>query len=398
MPEHVMFKMKIAFVTIHFTKNVGIGGPVYEVACWLAQNKNVEVHIFTSTVPDSENNRFIYHTVPVINKTGPLKSISFSITSAVMLYINKLIGRKFDVIHSLNRTLYKTDVVSCCGCDRAGLEIAEELAKKDIHLYSRKFIRKYRLVLPVLEYNFKSGYYSSMIATSSKIKRELINYYSIPPEKINVIPRGVDSERFKPPDSALHKNKTREKHAISEKQFVFLFVGTPFISKGLLQLIKAFSLIEDDSAVLLCIGNDPKGYKIASQWIGNNTVAGSRILFVKPVRKIEHYYGAADALIHPSYYDAFGLVIIEAMASGLPVIASKECGAVDIIKNGENSIILKDVTDEKELSKEMSLLMKNPDYRKCLGENARKTAINYSWDKICPRISDVYEEISQSEQ
>jgi UDP-glucose:(heptosyl)LPS alpha-1,3-glucosyltransferase len=105
------------------------------------------------------------------------------------------------------------------------------------------------------------------------------------------------------------------------------------------------------------------------------------VRFLQPSRDVVKFYAAADAYIGPSLEDAYGLPILEAMACGLPVIASSRAGASEILRNAENGFILRNPEDIHELAALLRRLYSDPNLRGRLGEEAARTAAEQSWDR-----------------
>ena len=107
---------------------------------------------------------------------------------------------------------------------------------------------------------------------------------------------------------------------------------------------------------------------------------------------LPYYYSAADILIMPSYYESFGMVALEAMACGTPVIASQVGGLAFLVQDGITGFVVPggDVTA---LAKTLTKLIQQPELRARLGKQAAEYASWYSWDKIATRIKAVYEEL-----
>src|SRR3712207_9303217 len=102
------------------------------------------------------------------------------------------------------------------------------------------------------------------------------------------------------------------------------------------------------------------------------------------------YYSAADITIMPSHYESFGLVAVESMASGTPVIASNVGGLSYTVKDGETGFLVPEENHFK-LAEQVHTLLKNPDLRQRMGEQATMHAQQYSWRNIASRIIDLYD-------
>jgi UDP-glucose:(heptosyl)LPS alpha-1,3-glucosyltransferase len=117
------------------------------------------------------------------------------------------------------------------------------------------------------------------------------------------------------------------------------------------------------------------------------------VVFTGVTREVEKYYMAADIFILPSRFDTFGLVVLEAMAAGLPVIISHNVGARDLVEPGVNGFVLSEDPSISERAKSLTSLL-DPEKRKLMGENGRKVACLHSWDKTADRVADLYRQIA----
>ncbi len=105
------------------------------------------------------------------------------------------------------------------------------------------------------------------------------------------------------------------------------------------------------------------------------------------------YYAASDVLLLPSLYEPFGLSILEAMASGLPVLVSRDSGAAELINDGVDGLLINDPTDVAEISAKLGALLKDADLRTRLGKQARRAALQYPWDRVARETEEVYERV-----
>jgi len=115
-----------------------------------------------------------------------------------------------------------------------------------------------------------------------------------------------------------------------------------------------------------------------------------RIIFVPHSSNLWEYYAASDIFVFPTIYEPFGLVIVEAMASGLPVITSRVAGAAALIIDGVNGLLLRASSDVNGLAAKIELLLSNAELRKTMGERARETAEKFSWDQVAQKTLEVY--------
>ncbi len=182
----------------------------------------------------------------------------------------------------------------------------------------------------------------------------------------------------------------RERHSIGDDVSVILFVGGDWDRKGLAHAIKAFSLLNCPEAVLLIIGS---GDVVAYQQIARDYGVEGKVIFVGQSKEVWQYYAASDALVLPTFNEAFGLVVLEAMSSGLPVLVSSLAGASELVNDGVNGLIINDPSDALEIATKLGTMLFDENLRMSLGKEARQTALKYTWDLVAQRHIEVYEAI-----
>jgi len=227
-----------------------------------------------------------------------------------------------------------------------------------------------------------------IIVMSNALKEEIMKNYAIGSNKIETIYSATDNEFFNPKHKKTYKSKIRKKLGFSLTDKVMIFVGNPFQRKGLEYLIKALPKIRD--AKLLVMGRDNKEpYIELAERIG----VADRVVFGGFTPDINQYFAAADIFVFPTLYEPFGLVILEAMASGLPVITSRTAGAAELIEDGKEGLLLDDPASPKEIAEKVNYLIDNNLINK-IGRNARKKAEKYTWEKTAEEMEKVFEEVA----
>jgi UDP-glucose:(heptosyl)LPS alpha-1,3-glucosyltransferase len=201
-----------------------------------------------------------------------------------------------------------------------------------------------------------------------------------------VIHHGVDLQLFAPANRQRWRSEVRAQYSLPDDVMVFLYVGD--LRKGANRGIQALSQV-DHGRLLLVSRSSTDSY----QRIADEAGVGGRVLFSGPTNQIERIYAAADAFVCPTPYDAFGMVVSEAMACGLPVIVSREAGASELIQHGVNGLLLEDVTSVPELARHMRSLLQAPRWAAELGDAARKSVEPMSWDAVARQTMRVYQEL-----
>ena len=214
-----------------------------------------------------------------------------------------------------------------------------------------------------------------IIAISDMVKRDMMEWYKIPEDRIEVVYNGVDIERFHPRNRK-YRSEVRRRHKIGE-EFVILFVSNNFRMKGLGYLMKALAnLKKEDSPPLklLVLGRDRMGpYLRLAKKLG----ILEEIIFTGSTHEPEKYYASADLLVHPTFYDACSLTVLEALASGLPVITTSSNGASGMIRQREEGWVIDDIRDVRELALAIRYFF-NDDIRRRMAHQGRCKAETYS--------------------
>ena len=231
----------------------------------------------------------------------------------------------------------------------------------------------------------------AVICNSEMVKQELLDTYDIAKDKIHVIYNAVDLDFFNPAVKQTLGGQTRQHLGLSEKEKIFLFVGSGFERKGLGQLIPAFAELPGDCH-LVVVGKDNH----ASHYIRLAKSCGmrERIHFTGMQPDIRRFYAAADAFVLPTLYDAFANTVLEAMACGLPVLTGNKCGAVDIIENGKNGFVC-DPVDKTALAECLKRLQSD-ELRLSMGTAGRKTVEKMKMDRMRENLLSLYRNVLES--
>ena len=185
------------------------------------------------------------------------------------------------------------------------------------------------------------------------------------------IPNGVDVKRFEPQARLQRRSAARAELRLGPETFALLLIGNDWRKKGLQTLIEALNECRDLPIKLLVVGKDDvKPFEATIHRFG----LLDRVKFLAPSEDVMKFYAAADAYAGPSLEDAYGLPVIEAMASGLPVIASINAGVSEVINDGLNGLLLSEATNFLELAGLIRRLVGDRSLREQLARNAVSTA------------------------
>ncbi len=245
----------------------------------------------------------------------------------------------------------------------------------------------YRLIM-ALEKRIYTRPDVTIAAVSGLTAREVIRHYRRGRNDVQVVHNSVDTARFTPETRKRLRDRARSELGISPSHFCLVLVGNDWKKKGLETLITALSDLPLSRVLALVVGrDDPSPFRSLLKQYGVET----SVRFLPPRPDVEYYYAAADVYVGPSLHDSFALPPLEAMACGLPVITSANNGGAEIITHGVDGFVLNDPRDAKELAHLIRLLHQNPELRHRIGENAARTARQYTWDKNAAEMVKLFE-------
>ena len=241
-----------------------------------------------------------------------------------------------------------------------------------------------------------------IVASTDIEKNQLENLYGADPEKIEVIPPGVDLSHFYPipPDEA------KEFVGVPADKRMILFVGRIEPLKGVRTLMKAIGHLSDNGEAEenLCLaviggdlqdkdGNDSDEMKLLCQ-LRDEYGLNDMVTFLGKQSQdtLPYYYSAAEMVIMPSYYESFGMVALESMACGTPVIASHVGGLIHLVEDGVTGYHVP-VDDPTALSNRIAALIKDKALRYRMGHDAFAFAKKYDWGIITKKMIRLYSDL-----
>lgn len=299
-----------------------------------------------------------------------------------------------DLVAGFTRLL-RQDVVRCCGGSHAGY--LETLAAADPGLRStvRRLHPHHRSILAIERRQYRPGNFLKVSAISNVVKADLMRVYGLPDSAIEVIADGVDIVRFNPGLRERHRASVRATHGIPAQAGVALFVGNGFRRKGLETLLRALALLPDRTCHVLVVGDDPD--RIRYRKLAGQLGLENRVVFAGSRPDTETYYGAADCLVLPAVQEAFGNVVLEALATGLPAVVSACAGASETLKNGLEMGLLNNPLDPAELAGRMQSVLAWARSGGAAGP-ARLMAETYSLDRCLLRTEALFQKVLLEKQ
>ena len=235
----------------------------------------------------------------------------------------------------------------------------------------------------------------ALVAESPASKQHTVWHYDIDPANVTVIPCGVDMDRFRPQD----KRRARADLSLPPMAPILLFVGRLQPSKGIDTLLRAAADIRRDhpSVCVLVVGgglDDQDEQETAElnrlQTLGDR-LGLRNVYYIKAQsqEKLARYYAAADVFVMPSHYESFGMVVLEAMACGTPVVASEVGGLSSTVIHGDSGLLVPP-GDWRAFARAISRLLASPQLQSAMGRAGPQRARAFAWPHIVKNNVQVY--------
>ena len=229
----------------------------------------------------------------------------------------------------------------------------------------------------------KRLYFADLIITTSEYSKNEVVSVGINSGLVHVLPPGLDRNKFKNPSLNSKSN--------NEDRKTILCVGNYVSRKGIIYLIEALSKIPENSCTLHLVGNR----KNNSAYYYQLKNAVEKLNLTETVvfhdgadqENLKKLYASADIFVLPSLKETFGIVFLEAMHYGLPIITTNVSAMPELIEEGKNGLLVTPA-DSEALAEAISKLIENPDLIKQMGEMGRsKVANSYYWEQTCSKFA-----------
>ncbi len=319
-----------------------------------------------------------FHRVPIISFPKFLITISFAYFVRRQLRENI-----FSLVHSHER-IFAADIFTLHGIPHGYW----------VHNVRRKKMSLYDLVTAWVEKKLvEEGNCKKFIAVSNLTKDIFLKEYKVDSEKVAVINPGVDLNDYASKDKKLCRTEIRKEYGFSPDEPVILFASMNFEIKGLDAVMLALARLKARGKNFKLIVAGKGNIRKYSQMARKTQIADS-VVFTGTLNKekLIKLYLASDMYIMLSKFDTFGMVVLEAMAAGLPVIISSNVGAKDIVQEGENGFIISDTSDADYIASKIDFLL-NKSVRREMAQSAYYTAMQNTWDHVTLKYREIYENI-----
>lgn len=385
--------MKIALNIEHFVPvRGGAERYVYDMAREMG-SRGHQVDVFsTDGIPIPDSN-IILHIVPTIRWPKIFSTLSFIINSA-----REIRKGQFDIIHVFGKNIYMNIFQPLGGSHRASFIQNLRSVKNPFYRFIKFFISlispKKLLFFYLEKTQLRDKKKLRMIAISKMVKEAFIGYYDFPSENIDIVYNGIDLERFHPRNKSLYRRKIRDVLGIDDNKIILIFIANNFRLKGLGPAIMTLANVKKKIGgmdfVLLVVG---KGRQKGFKKIAKRVRCLEDIIFVGQKDRVEEYISASDICFQPSFYDPGSLVVLEALASGIPVVTTRYNGMSEIIKDGEEGFVVDEPRNIEELTDKIIFFRDSSNLSRC-SLSARKLAERFPFSKNYEGVLAVYKKVA----
>ncbi len=227
-------------------------------------------------------------------------------------------------------------------------------------------------------YSLAARRYAGVVALTPAVKADLHRFYAVPDGDVTVLPNGFNPAEFHPGRRAAERDTVRAELGYAAADRVVVFVANELERKGFGPLVRAVARLADPAVRLLAVGKlDPRAYAAEIDALG----LSARVRYAGPSADVGRFYAAADAFALPTQYEAWGLVIVEALAAGLPVLTSRLAGAAVAVDPGRTGRLLNDPADVAEIRGGLEAVLSIPTSPADIAATVRA----YAWPALLGR-------------
>jgi D-inositol-3-phosphate glycosyltransferase len=233
-----------------------------------------------------------------------------------------------------------------------------------------------------------------IIAAGRDEQELLVRLYGASAEAVSVVPCGVNLDLFQP----ITRKEARAQLGLADDDRILLFVGRVEPLKGIDILLGAAAQLEGEhDCSVLIIGGDNSADRGEMAHLRRLTSAlgmDGRVSFLGAVdhERLPLFYSAADVCVVPSFYESFGLVALEAMACGTPVVASRVGGLASTVRDGVTGYLIPWRCPEP-FAERIELLLGNEQLRRAFGQSAREAVERFRWANVAEAVISIYREL-----
>jgi UDP-glucose:(heptosyl)LPS alpha-1,3-glucosyltransferase len=372
---------RVALVQQNFNLRGSLAREGFFLARWLV-GRGFEVECYCDPTTRTALGGVRFHDVrPMLRSQArfavPVEVASFAAAAGKAVRRNR---SRHDVVYVTGTAAWEHDVIRAHAVmraeqhrwpDRGGRTFRAARLRAELSPALRPVVA---VVRTIERLQFRPGRFGAVLAVSEEVRRDLEGVHGVDPALIHVWPLPVDVERFA---IANGSSAVRNLLRVDDRVPLLLFVGHDFERKGLSEAIRALRDL-DPPAHLVVVGD---GDRRAFERIAEQESVRDRVHFVGGTDQPESFFAAADAFVLPTREDVWGMAFVEAMAAGLPIVATEVAGAADVVRSAAAGLIVRDGRPD-EIRSAIGAILRNPSERRAMGERGRVRAADYGIERF----------------
>lgn len=344
-----MQSLRLAFCLFAYRPFGGLQRDFLRIAQACA-GRGHSIDVFTMEWQGQVPGDFDVHVLPVRRWRNHERSRQFA--SLVAAETKK---RDFDVVIGFNRIpgvdiYYAADP---CYVDKI----------RELHGPLYRLSARYRHFSAMERALFSAKSTTRVLLLSEQEIPKFVYHYNTPLERFHLLPPGIARDRCAPPDASRVREAFRREHDIGANARLILMVGSGFRTKGLDRAIHALAALPEElgeRCTLMVVGEDnERPFRKLAQRLG----VVQRVRFMQGRDDVPRFMLGADLLIHPAYSELAGMVLLEAIVAGLPVLTTDVCGYASYVEYAQAGRVLASPFDQEALNRELAAMIESPDRR-----------------------------------
>lgn len=388
--------MRVAITHTRYTNQGGVERYVWDLVKRLLDEGH-EVHFFCHFHDEHADPRAKIHKIP-----NRWKQVRFMKVWSFDRWLSQHVKPdEWDIVHGFSKSSYQDVYTDGSGClldyqeysiDHAGgSALKKGLKRRSLHQ---------RQILEIEKRRFTRGNFHRIVAMSDLAGDQIKRRYGLDSAEVVTIYNGIDTERFHLRNVERWRAEFRDRIVVPQSSFVALCVANDYRRKGVPALIEAARIIREQGGLpggrllrFAVVGKEGHDYERELTSLAREKGVGENIKFYGPQPQIQRWYALADAFVLPTRFDAFGNVVLEAMATGLPAIVSDRAGAAEVVTEGKSGWVLPDPDDAVGIAQRILELASSQERLETMSAAARADAETYSWDRHFTAMLRLYEEV-----
>jgi UDP-glucose:(heptosyl)LPS alpha-1,3-glucosyltransferase len=370
--------MRITLVFPSCTRTGGVERVVWEAARFLAAHHSVTV---VSTVAEGLPPAVTH--VPVPQSSGLFAPARFRRAAA-----RAVAAVPSDVVVSYGVECPPADVYVIGSVHLSWLRVAGP-----VEVHGHKISGKFRFLVPrhLISLSLERSYFERakgqlLVPCAAQVAKDLVHLYGMADASNHIVHNGFSPEEFSPERRRQLRSAIRDELGLAEDDVVLVMVANEWQRKGLATLLDALELLDSKAVRLVLVGRASPHHLLTSR----PARVREAVRYLGASEDVGRVHAAADVFVMPTQYEAFCLSIIEALASGIPVITTNVPGAADAIVPGVNGLLLDDPFDARALA-DLVAQATDPVRRQAWSDAAPTSVAHLSWDVLMERFEEMIE-------